>query len=1110
MKKQSKTKFATTARSALLVIVVVVATLGSVLTIGVQRSGADATTPPPWDTFNPTDGATYGSYANPAAYGAVGSLTFYNSLGQQITGGSTASPFAAYVEGSTATGGVKADLYIAIPAASDPSGWTKFTLGNSATYFPATTAPSNLASAGTLPVFTANAEESLNTFLTANPDSSNPDPGYYQVRVITSGTGSNGAVENAADIDIDTSNNTWTLAYPIASPVGTSVSLSASPPTTSVQGSSVTLTATVTDSDGSSPQGGTVQFKENGTDVGSPAPVGSNAEATLTTTDLPSGSDPLTAVFTPATGTNYSGSTSTSVPYTVTGSSIGTTTTLVASPPSSVSYGTSVAFTATVSDADSSAPTGTVTFEDGGTPIAGESDVALTGSSPYTATYTTSTLSVATHALSAVYNPPTGYSGSTGTLSFTVTGIGTTTSLSASQTSPVTYGTSVNFTALVSDADSSAPTGTVTFEDGGTPIAGEIDVALTGSSPYTATYTTSTLSVATHSLTAVYNPPAGYSSSFGALTFKVNAIGTTTTLTASPPSPVYSGTSVAFTATVSDADSSAPTGTVTFEDGGTAIAGEIDVALTGSSPYTATYTTSTLSAATHSITAVYNPPADYSSSNDALSFTVNPLKPTTTDLSVSPTSPQLLGTSETLTATVSDSDSSAPTGTVTFEDGGTAIAGEIDVALTGSSPYTATYTTSTLSAGTHELSAVYNPPAGFLSSTGTASFEVVPPPPAPPAGATGSQSATSTSTSGTATATLGNVSATGAGAGSIGVSTYSSNPSGVAISDGTGAFYDASVAGGSAFTSVTVTVCNPGSGNSLQWFNGTSWLDFSNVTTSGGCLVATVTDSTSPDIAQLTGTPIAVVIQSSGYNLVGSDGGVFNFGTTLYGSLGAQHLNKPIVGIASAPDGKGYWLVASDGGVFAFGDAPFLGSLGNLKLNQPIVGIAGTPSGNGYWLVAADGGVFAFGDAGYLGSLGNLKLNQPIVGIAGTPSGNGYWLVASDGGVFAFGDAAYLGSLGSLKLNQPIVGIATTPSGNGYWLVAADGGVFAFGDAAYLGSLGGQHLNKPIVGIVPTTTGGGYWLVAADGGVFSFGDAVFKGSTGGISLNAPIVAAAGG
>ncbi len=189
---------------------------GGTLIVGVSTASyADSTTPPPWDTFSPTDGATYGSNANPAAYGAVGGLTFYNSLGQQITGGSTASPFAAFVEGSDATGGTKAQLYFAIPSASDPSGWTQLTLGNSASTFPNASAPSNLASAGTLPLFTGSGSEvSLNSFVTANPDSGNPDPGYYQVREITSGTGANGTVENAADVLIDTTNNTWTLAYP--------------------------------------------------------------------------------------------------------------------------------------------------------------------------------------------------------------------------------------------------------------------------------------------------------------------------------------------------------------------------------------------------------------------------------------------------------------------------------------------------------------------------------------------------------------------------------------------------------------------------------------------------------------------------------------------------------------------------------------------------------------------------------------------------------------------------------------------------------------------------------------------------------------------------------
>jgi hypothetical protein len=47
----------------------------------------------------------------------------------------------------------------------------------------------------------------------------------------------------------------------------------------------------------------------------------------------------------------------------------------------------------------------------------------------------------------------------------------------------------------------------------------------------------------------------------------------------------------------------------------------------------------------------------------------------------------------------------------------------------------------------------------------------------------------------------------------------------------------------------------------------------------------------------------------------------------ILGSLGATHLNAPIVAMATTPTGNGYWLTASDGGgVFAFGPAPYLGS----------------------------------------------------------------------------------------------------------------------------------------------------------------------------------------
>ena len=202
--------------------------------------------------------------------------------------------------------------------------------------------------------------------------------------------------------------------------------------------------------------------------------------------------------------------------------------------------------------------------------------------------------------------------------------------------------------------------------------------------------------------------------------------------------------------------------------------------------------------------------------------------------------------------------------------------------------------------------------------------------------------------------------------------------------------------------------------------------------------------------------------------------------------------------MAADPNG-GYWTVGWLGALTAHGGAPVFGSpaVSGLHLAKPVVGMASTPNGQGYWLVASDGGVFSYGNASFYGSTGAIRLNQPIVGMAATLDGKGYWLVASDGGIFTFGDAKFSGSTGSMHLNQPIVGMATTPDGQGYWLVASDGGIFTFGDAKFFGSTGAIHLAKPIIGVAATPDGQGYWLVASDGGIFTFGDAQFAGSLSG-------------
>jgi len=99
----------------------------------------------------------------------------------------------------------------------------------------------------------------------------------------------------------------WNSAAP------TTTKLSASPASPVNAGTSVTLSATVSPASAT----GTVTFFNGTTALNStPAPL-TNGTATFTTSTLPGASYSITAAFTPATGTNFGGSTSSAVPYNV-------------------------------------------------------------------------------------------------------------------------------------------------------------------------------------------------------------------------------------------------------------------------------------------------------------------------------------------------------------------------------------------------------------------------------------------------------------------------------------------------------------------------------------------------------------------------------------------------------------------------------------------------------------------------------------------------------------------------------------------------------------------------------------------------------------------------
>src|SRR5277367_2130911 len=223
----------------------------------------------------------------------------------------------------------------------------------------------------------------------------------------------------------------------------------------------------------------------------------------------------------------------------------------------------------------------------------------------------------------------------------------TTTSLAASS-SQLALGQSVTFTATVASASGTGtPTGTVTFKDSGTQI-GTGTLNPSGS----ATFSTSGLPVGAHSIAAVYSGDSNFASSISAaVSVTVSTAAktpTTTSLSASSTQPT-TGQSVTFTASIApQSGSGTPTGSAIFLDGQTQI---------GTSPLSAgssTFSSTSLLAGTHSITATYSGDATYAESTSApVSITVGTAPTPDYSLSVSNSSLTVIqGSSGNLTITV--------------------------------------------------------------------------------------------------------------------------------------------------------------------------------------------------------------------------------------------------------------------------------------------------------------------------------------------------------------------------------------------------------------------------------------------------------------------------
>jgi hypothetical protein len=172
----------------------------------------------------------------------------------------------------------------------------------------------------------------------------------------------------------------------------------------------------------------------------------------------------------------------------------------------------------------------------------------------------------------------------------------TTTSLAVSPASPAFQGDSVTLTATVTPASAG---GTVQFKDGGANLGNP--VAVSGG---TAALTTTALSVASHSLTAVFTgaTPNISGSTSAPVTYDVQAraaTATTTALSVTPSGSAAQYSPVALNATVSPAASA---GAIQFTDNGANLGNPVP--LSGGS---ASLSSSTLGVGAHSFTAKFVP-----------------------------------------------------------------------------------------------------------------------------------------------------------------------------------------------------------------------------------------------------------------------------------------------------------------------------------------------------------------------------------------------------------------------------------------------------------------------------------------------------------------------
>lgn len=444
-------------------------------------------------------------------------------------------------------------------------------------------------------------------------------------------------------------------------------------------------------------------FFDGATSLGTGTLDGS-AFATFTTNTLAVGNHAIYGSY----GGDGNFNPSTSAGYGETINEVPTSVSVSSSPGESV-YGQLVTFTATVTTTIGLIPNGTVSFMEGSTVLVSNAGIDASGE----AKFITSALTVGTHTITASYSGTGFFFPSTGDDSIApqVVDFGNTTTVVSSSALPSTYGQALTLTASVRPASPAAgtATGMVTFFDGATRLG-------TGTLDGTAhaTFSTAALAVGNHVITASYGGGGSFLGSTSLGYGEPISPASTGLIVASAPNASVAGQVVIFTATVTSAAPGTPSGTVTFSEGSTVLAA--NVTLNGA--VQATFSITSLNVGTHTISATYSGDGSFQSTSgdDSASPQVVNKASTNTAVTSSP-SPSVVGQPVTFTAgvTVVAPGAGIAVGTVIFTEGATTLASNVTLSSSG----LATFSSSSLSLGTHTITATYSGSGNFLGSTAT-------------------------------------------------------------------------------------------------------------------------------------------------------------------------------------------------------------------------------------------------------------------------------------------------------------------------------------------------------------------------------------------------------